>query len=80
MKEIKEKIRARKRLSEKEQMKLVKSGDKELIKRHLMSCKFCPEAEMALVKLCDVELIELYCQRYQMNPEAYMAYESVKDK
>ena len=80
MKEIEQKIMAGMKLSDEEQLKMVKSGNKELIKRHLMSCKFCPEAETELVKLCDVELIELYLQRYQMNPEAYMAYESVKDK
>ncbi len=67
-------------MSEDEQIKLVKSGNRELIKHHLMFCKFCLEAEMELVKIHDVELIELYCQRYQMNPEAYMAYESVRDK
>ena len=74
MEKIKQKIKDGIRLTEKEQLKLVKSGNVELVRqyisRNINKSFFAQKAETEFIKLGNVSLIELYINRYTLWTEA----------
>lgn len=74
MKKIEQKIKDGIRLTEKEQLKLVKSGNVELIRqyisRNINKSFFAQKAEVEFIKLGNVSLIELYINRYTLYADA----------
>ena len=74
MEKIEQKIKDEIRLTEKEQLKLVKSGNVELIQqyisRNINKSFFAQKAEVEFIKLGNVSLIELYINRYTLYADA----------
>ena len=74
MKKIEQKIKDGIRLTEREQLKLVKSGNVELIRqyisRNINKSFFAQKAEAEFIKLGYVSLIELYINRYTLYADA----------
>ena len=74
MEKIKQKIKDGIRLTEREQFKLVKSGDVELIRqyisRNINKSFFAKKAEIEFIKLGNVSLIEFYINRFTLYTEA----------
>ena len=75
MNKLEEKIKEGERLSEQEQVELIKSANVSLIKSYISGninkSYFEPRAEVEFVKFGNVSLIDVYIRRYTLCNEAY---------